>query len=49
MAEIDGRLAALPGLLVAGAGFRSVGIPDCIADGRAVAASAATYATIAPR
>jgi oxygen-dependent protoporphyrinogen oxidase len=33
---IDARLAAHPGLFVAGGGFRAVGIPDCIADARAV-------------
>lgn len=41
MAAIDRRLAAWPGLFVTGSGFRGVGIPDCIADGRATAASAA--------
>ena len=41
MAAIEGRLAALPGLFVTGSGFRGVGIPDCIADARATAASAA--------
>lgn len=35
VAAIDARLAAHPGLFVAGAGFRAVGIPDCIADARA--------------
>lgn len=39
MDAIERRLARLPGLLVAGGGFRSVGIPDCIADARAVVAS----------
>jgi protoporphyrinogen oxidase len=29
-------------LFVAGSGFRSVGIPDCVADGRAAAAAACT-------
>jgi oxygen-dependent protoporphyrinogen oxidase len=37
--RLEGRLSALPGLCVAGSGFRSIGVPDCIADGRAVAAS----------
>ena len=46
MAEIDARLCEHPGLMVAGSGFRSVGIPDCIADGRAAGAAAATYVTI---
>jgi oxygen-dependent protoporphyrinogen oxidase len=41
MAALEGRLAALPGLHVTGSGFRSIGIPDCVADGRAVAAIAA--------
>ena len=39
--EIDRRLRALGGLFAAGSGFRSVGIPDCIADARRVAAAAA--------
>jgi protoporphyrinogen/coproporphyrinogen III oxidase len=37
VAEIERRLADHPELFVAGSGFRSVGIPDCIADGRAAA------------
>jgi oxygen-dependent protoporphyrinogen oxidase len=37
--EIEARLARYPGLVVAGSGFRSVGIPDCVADGRAAAAA----------
>ena len=40
-AEIESRLSRHGGLFVAGSGFRSVGIPDCIADGRAAAAAAA--------
>jgi oxygen-dependent protoporphyrinogen oxidase len=40
-AEIESRLARHGGLFVAGSGFRSVGIPDCIADGRAAGAQAA--------
>jgi oxygen-dependent protoporphyrinogen oxidase len=43
VAAIEARLARHPGLLVAGSGFRSVGIPDCIADGRAAGAAAAHY------
>jgi protoporphyrinogen/coproporphyrinogen III oxidase len=42
--RIEARLAALPGLFVAGSGFRSIGVPDCIADGRAAGAAAARYA-----
>ena len=39
-AEIESRLAP-HAVFVAGSGFRSVGIPDCIADGRAAASAAA--------
>jgi oxygen-dependent protoporphyrinogen oxidase len=38
--EIESRLARLGGLFAAGSGFRSVGIPDCIVDGRAAAGEA---------
>jgi oxygen-dependent protoporphyrinogen oxidase len=41
IARLEARLANLAGLFVAGSGFRSIGIPDCIADGRAAAAAAA--------
>jgi len=34
---IERALARHPGLFVTGSGFRGVGIPDCIADGRATA------------
>jgi oxygen-dependent protoporphyrinogen oxidase len=37
MAAIDRQLARWPTLFVTGTGFRGVGIPDCIADGRATA------------
>lgn len=40
---IERRLAGHGGLFVAGSGFRAVGIPDCVADGRKVAAQAATF------
>ena len=43
MAAIDERLRLSPGLFVAGSGFRSIGVPDCIADGRRAAAAAADY------
>jgi oxygen-dependent protoporphyrinogen oxidase len=39
--EIETRLARLGGVFVAGSGFRWVGLPDCIIDGRAAAAAAA--------
>lgn len=43
MAGLAERLRKLPGLFVAGSGFESIGIPDCIANGRRVAAAAADY------
>jgi protoporphyrinogen/coproporphyrinogen III oxidase len=45
MAAIDGALARHPGLFVTGSGFRGVGIPDCVADGRATARAAAAWLT----
>jgi oxygen-dependent protoporphyrinogen oxidase len=47
MAGLAARLRDLPGLFVAGSGFSSIGIPDCVAHGRAVGAAAADYVTIA--
>jgi len=43
VAAIERSLRSLPGLFVAGSGFRSIGIPDCIADGRATAARVAEF------
>ena len=43
VAAIEQRLSAVPGLFVTGSGFRAIGIPDCIADGRETAARAAEY------
>jgi oxygen-dependent protoporphyrinogen oxidase len=43
VATIDARLASVPGLYVAGSGFRAIGIPDCIQDGRDTAARAAEF------
>ena len=40
LAAIDARLARLPGMQLTGAAFRGVGIPDCIAAGRAAGAAA---------
>lgn len=42
--ELEQRLARHHGLFVTGSGFRTIGIPDCIADGRAVAADAGVFA-----
>lgn len=43
VAAIEQRLASVPGLFVAGSGFRAIGIPDCVADGRETAARAAQF------
>jgi len=43
IAQIDRRLTSLPGVFVTGSGFRAIGIPDCISDGRATALRAADY------
>jgi oxygen-dependent protoporphyrinogen oxidase len=40
IAVIDRRLAAHPGLYVAGNAYRGIGLPDCIASGEAAAAAA---------
>jgi oxygen-dependent protoporphyrinogen oxidase len=43
IAAIEHRLREFPGLFISAAGFRGVGIPDCIADAQAVARQAADY------
>jgi protoporphyrinogen/coproporphyrinogen III oxidase len=44
VAAIDRALTARhPGLFLTGSGFRGVGIPDCVADGRRVGASVSTW------
>ena len=43
IAQIERRLTSLPGVFVTGSGFRAIGIPDCISDGRATAARAADF------
>ena len=43
VAVIEEHLARFPGLFVTGSGFRAIGIPDCIADGRATAERAARF------
>ena len=40
---IGRRLERWPGLFVTGSGFRGVGIPDCVADGRATGRQVAQY------
>jgi len=42
---IEQRLAAHPGLFVAGNAYRGIGIPDCIASGESAAAQAAEFLT----
>jgi oxygen-dependent protoporphyrinogen oxidase len=41
--EIEKRVGSVPGLFLTGSGFRAIGIPDCIADGRATAGHAADW------
>jgi oxygen-dependent protoporphyrinogen oxidase len=43
LAQIEAALAERPGLYLAGAAYRGVGIPDCIASGEAAAEAAASY------
>jgi protoporphyrinogen/coproporphyrinogen III oxidase len=46
LARIEQRLEALPGLFVAGSGFHSIGVPDCVADGRSAATRAAAFVAV---
>lgn len=41
LVELERKIAVFDGLFVAGSGFRSLGIADCVADARAVASAAA--------
>lgn len=43
VAAIDRTLARRPGLFITGSGFRGVGIPDCVADGRATGTQVAQW------
>jgi oxygen-dependent protoporphyrinogen oxidase len=43
MAAIERAVARHPGLFITGSGFRGVGIPDCIADGRATARAVSAW------
>jgi oxygen-dependent protoporphyrinogen oxidase len=43
VASLTQRLGSLGGLFVAGSGFESIGIPDCVASGRRTAGAAADY------
>jgi len=43
VAEIERRAAAAPALLLAGAAYRGVGIPDCVRSGEAAAEAALRY------
>ena len=43
VSAIEQRLASIPGMFVAGSGFRAIGIPDCIADGRDMGTRAAAF------
>jgi oxygen-dependent protoporphyrinogen oxidase len=48
LAAIEEGLRAIPGVFVTGSGFRAIGIPDCIADGREIGARAAAFVTAGP-
>ena len=41
IAEVERRLAAIPGLILTGGGIRGVGVPDVVGDGRRAAQAAA--------
>ena len=43
VATIERQLASIPGMFVTGSGFRAIGIPDCIGDGRETAARTAAF------
>jgi oxygen-dependent protoporphyrinogen oxidase len=43
LGRIEQGLMAIPGLFITGSGFRAIGIPDCITDGRETAALAASF------
>jgi oxygen-dependent protoporphyrinogen oxidase len=43
LAAIERAIARHPGLFITGSGFRGVGIPDCVGDGRATARSVARW------
>ena len=45
LGRIAARLTENPGLLVAGAAYRGVGIPDCIREGEDAATGALHYRT----
>jgi len=45
LAAIEQHVASLPGVFLTGSGFRAIGIPDCIADGRDTAGRAAAFVT----
>jgi oxygen-dependent protoporphyrinogen oxidase len=44
VASIETRAAALPGLALAGAAYRGVGLPDCVRSGEAAAEAVAPSA-----
>jgi oxygen-dependent protoporphyrinogen oxidase len=43
LARIEAALLIIPGLHLTGSGYRGVGIPDCVADGRATAKKVCTW------
>jgi protoporphyrinogen/coproporphyrinogen III oxidase len=45
-ARMDAHRRRTPGLFIVGSAFRTIGIPDCVADGRAAALAAVDYVKI---
>jgi oxygen-dependent protoporphyrinogen oxidase len=45
MASIERRLSKVPGLFISAAGFRGVGLPDCVNDATMTAECAISYLT----
>ena len=48
VADIDRRLSRHPGLFVSAAGFRGIGLPDCISDASATADRVVAYLAASP-
>jgi len=43
LTQLEGALSRYPGLVITGAGYRGVGIPDCIRDGALAAGRVVRY------
>jgi oxygen-dependent protoporphyrinogen oxidase len=49
VATIEQELTSIPGMFVTGSGFRAIGIPDCVADGRETAGRVASFLATSQR